>query len=642
MKQYIVILGDIKALDREILCRAASTAELEVTGMVDIDPAFRFPEDQLPRGFISCLAAEKKTIVHLFGVLPIGTGEKIPFFQNVPPGDIDPFLLNLPIQGFFENPLTMATACSIIQTISRNNALIAQNANLTDEIIRYRNQKHRLVEIGTALTRESDLGDLLKLILAICREMVDADAGSIYVRNRVKPGGAYAPSLTFKVAQNDSVNVGEMNEFTLPIDENSIAGYVARTAMSLNIDDVHHIDKSVPWHFNGGWDKKVGYTTKSMLTLPLKNISGEVVGVLQLINKKRKSTKRVGDSDTFVQEASAFTLSDEEFVQSIASQAAVSIERAHYHECIKALFEGFLESSIAAIDERDTVTSGHSKRVMEYVAAFIEAVKNDDKKRFRKLIESQNRITQFQYAALLHDIGKIGVPEALLTKETRLDSAEWKNLEMRFRLILPEKGDSGNQTDQMFTGDENPLQFLCFVNRAGYLDDQNFEKLLKLKERLYRFTDGTTGTIFTDLEWEKLSVRRGNLTEAERNAINSHATSTYRILSKIPWTKDLEQIPRIAAQHHERLDGSGYPNGLKKKDICLESRVLAVVDIFESLVAKDRPYKPKVPVVKALDILKQDVAAGKLDPDIVTFFIEKKIHEIFSDDQTLHLKQDSM
>jgi HD-GYP domain-containing protein (c-di-GMP phosphodiesterase class II) len=625
MKPYIVILGKITPEDHEILCKAALMADLEVREMKEILPGFHFPEDQLPRGFISCLDAAKETIVYLFGVLPIGTGEKIPFFQNIPRGDIDPFLLNLPIQGFFEFPLTMATACSIIQTIGRNRALIAQNENLTDEIIRYRNQKHRLVEIGTALTRESDLLELLRLILATCRVMVDADAGSIYVRNREKPGGAYADSLTFKVSQNDSVNVGVMNEFVLPINENSIAGYVAKTAMSLNIDDVDHIDKKVPWHFNGDWDKKVGYKTRSMLTLPLKNISGEVVGVLQLINKKHNSVKRAGDSDTFVQEASAFTLSDEEFVQSIASQAAVSIERAHYHECIKALFEGFLESSIAAIDERDRVTSGHSTRVLGYVTAFIDAVKSDGKKRFHSIIESQDRITQFQYAALLHDIGKIGVPEALLTRQTRLDDGEWKNLETRFRFIVPVESEcAGNQNDMIALQDEDTLQYLLSVNKTGYLDDQNFVKLLELKNRTYHFADGTSGTLLTEQEWEKLSVRRGNLTESEREAINSHASSTYRILSKIPWTKNLEEIPRIAAQHHERLDGSGYPDGLKKREICIESRILAIVDIFESLVSKDRPYKPKVSVPDALEILRSEANAGKLDSECCHIFHRKK------------------
>lgn len=626
MKPYIVILGEMNASDREILCKAASFADFDVTQFITFDPLFRFPEDQLPRGFISCLPADIRTIVQLFGDLPIGTGEKIPFFQNVPSGEIDPFLLNLPIQGFFQFPLTMAVTGTIIQTINRNWALIAQNRNLTDEIIRYRNQKHRLVEIGTALTRESDLNKLLRLILAICREMVDADAGSIYVRDRLKPGGPYAPSLTFKVAQNDSVNVGVMNEFTLPIDEYSIAGYVAKTALPLNIDDVYDVKDPVPWQFNGDWDKKINYTTKSVLTLPLKNISGEVVGVLQLINKKYENILRSGDCDSTNTEANVFTLSDEEFVQSIASQAAVSIERAHYHECIKALFEGFLESSIAAIDERDTVTSGHSMRVMGYASAFVDAVKNDRKKRFQSLVEPADRITQFQYAALLHDIGKIGVPEALLTKETRLSSDEWKNLEMRFRFIL-KNSDSTEISGGVRDNDE--IAFISSVNKSGYLDDQNYEKLLKIKEQIYHFADGTTGPLFTDTEWNKLSVRKGNLTEEERNAINSHATSTYRILSKIPWTKELEQIPIIAARHHERLDGSGYPDRLKSENICIESRVLAVVDIYESLVAADRPYKPKLSVEKALDILRSDAISGKLDKDVVDFFIEKKIYDTF-------------
>jgi response regulator RpfG family c-di-GMP phosphodiesterase len=262
-------------------------------------------------------------------------------------------------------------------------------------------------------------------------------------------------------------------------------------------------------------------------------------------------------------------------------------------------------------------------RVMGYVSAFIDAVKNDPEKRFQNLVEPVERITQFQYAALLHDIGKIGVPEALLTKETRLNNDEWKNLEMRFRFILKDSVSNGG------VGGNNEIDFIASVNRSGYLDDKNFVKLQKIKEQIYHFTDGTTGPLFTDTEWDKLSVRKGNLTDRERIAINSHATSTYRILSKIPWTKELEQIPIIAARHHERLDGSGYPDGFKAENICIESRVLAVVDIFESLVAKDRPYKPKVPVEKALDILRSDASIGKLDKNVVDFFIEKRIYETF-------------
>jgi hypothetical protein len=177
--------------------------------------------------------------------------------------------------------------------------------------------------------------------------------------------------------------------------------------------------------------------------------------------------------------------------------------------------------------------------------------------------------------------------------------------------------------------------FLEKINKAGRLKDEDLTRLDSIRNKWYLTADGKKAGFLNDHEWQSLSVRAGTLTPEERELINSHALSTLRILSKIPWTRQLEMIPTIAATHHEKMDGSGYPHGLKAAEICLESRILAVIDIYEALVAQDRPYKPRMKPEKAMAIIEQEVAAGHLDPAVVSFFKEKGIYLLYTD-QTRH------
>ena len=315
------------------------------------------------------------------------------------------------------------------------------------------------------------------------------------------------------------------------------------------------------------------------------------------------------------------------FVLSVASQAAVSIERVQLHENIKTLFEGFLRSSVAAIDERDKVTSGHSRRVMGFTTAFLDAALQDTVCPYFELSSSPERRRQLKFAALLHDIGKIGVPEHLLAKETRLSKGEFSAILARmdlveFQFTLKPQMVSWNSKQEI----ESDREMLLKVNRVGFLDDELFEKLCRLREKTFTSIDDETVAFLLDNEWSALSIRKGNLTKDERNLINSHAVSTYRILSEIPWTKHLEMIPAIASQHHERMDGSGYPEGLIGDRIQLESKILAVIDIYEALVAQDRPYKPRMSSDQALKIICDEAENGRLDKDVVSFFKEKGIY----------------
>ena len=628
MNSCIVVLGDIPGRDLQKLKETASLKGYDVVIYKDAKAAEHVLETGLPLAYISFLPCTPETVIDIFGYLPIGSGERIPFFQLVGE-NIPDCISDMPFLGVFQSPLTLAVITSVFLVIQRNGSLIQQNNNLVSEVINYRYQKLQLVKMGTALSSESDLEDLLQMILTISRDMLGADAGSIYIRQRSVPGGPLCNTLLFKIAQNDSVDIGLIAEHQIPINTNSIAGYVAKTAKALNIDDVRCIDAAVPYRFDTSFEQRYGYRTKSMLTVPLVNHDGEVVGVLQLINKKDDGKKSLS-ADQVDSEVEPFTLSDEDFVHSVASQAAVSIERAQLHESIKALFEGFLSSSIAAIDERDRVTSGHSKRVMGYVTAFLDAAAKEPSCPFSVLVSTPERRRQFQFAALLHDIGKIGVPEHLLTKEKRLQDGEFSSLMMRMDYIEMQLTINASLVSWISVKElHEDREFLHNINRAGYITDEQYFYLSNLSTKEYTAPDGQRVPFLSIREWDALSVRSGNLTVEERKSINSHAVSTRRILSKIPWTKNLELVPLIASQHHERIDGTGYPEGLTGDQMLLESKILALIDIYEALVAQDRPYKPKMHPEKALMILQEETENGHLDRDVLAFFREKEIYKIY-------------
>ncbi|KMQ50874.1 metal-dependent phosphohydrolase with GAF domain [Chitinispirillum alkaliphilum] len=628
MAQNIVLIGSLADSELELIKEVASQWNLEIT------PFDSQKSSPSAVGYISALPCSFDSLLQLFASQSIGFGERIPFFQKLETGTVPEFMKALPVSGFFQLPLTPPVVYNMIAAMVRNCDVVKRENQLIRDISKYRNQNHRLVQIGATLSYENDLVRLLELILTVSREIAGADAGSIYTCEKCKIDGVEKPALRFRVYQNDSVNLPN-SEVVMPVNSNSIAGYVAQSGASLLIDDVDSLDGSTPYCLSKKLEREFGYRIKSMLTVPLKNMEGDVVGVLQLMNKKFDHTKTLADPKDVKEYAFPFISEDEEIILSIASYAAVSIERVMLYDNIKMIFEGFLSSSIAAIDARDRVTSGHSKRVQGYAEAFVKAAAGmAEENVFTRLASSPERVRQFKFAALLHDIGKIGVPEAVLTKEHRLTEGGLSALISRFEyirllmrtteILLP--WESEEQLD-------SNIEFIKKINKAGYLCDEDYQCLLRLKDVKYRTIDGAEHKLISEYEWECLSVRKGNLTTKERELINSHAMSTFRILSKIPWTKSMEQIPYIACHHHEKIDGTGYPHGLKGEEIPLESRILAVVDIYEALVAQDRPYKPKMEYQKALGILKSEVDSGRLDPDVYRFFVEKEIYKLYLDQE---------
>ncbi len=594
------------------------------------------PECNNPHAFINFYP--ENMLPDLISILPAGVGERVPFFQCCTDFNLFQKAHHFPVTGIFSKHMNPHEVWSMFSTIKIHHDIRSQQHDLIKEVIKYRKQKQQLIRISTSLSSRNDIEELLEFILAESRDIVGADAGSIYIRKRDSRGKKFTDTLQFRVSQNDSIDFGSsMKSYEIPIDRNTIAGYVAYTGEVLNIPDVDDIDLSSPFKHASRLNLKVKYSIRSMLTVPFKNMAGTVVGVIQLINKKRDPSKRLNEKKDIDDNVVPFRFADEDFIFSIASLAAVTIERAQLHTDIQQIFEGFIDSSIAAVDERDRITSGHSRRVTGYAMAFVDAINSQISGPFADEHFSEERKRQFKFAALLHDIGKIGVPEGLLKKDHRIPLGMFDSIlsridYIRFTLInVPDLHCNCWQSVEELDDDR---EFLTEINGAGFLSAADLRKLEGIAEKYYINSYGERLPFLRKEEFEALRVRKGNLTEEEREIVNSHAVAGYRILSKIPWTSEFERIPQIASQHHEKLDGSGYPQGLTGEQIGLESRILAVVDIYEALVAQDRPYKPAMAPERVLAILRKEAEMGHLDSVVVEFFANTGIYRNYLDQLT--------
>jgi HD-GYP domain-containing protein (c-di-GMP phosphodiesterase class II) len=520
---------------------------------------------------------------------------------------------------------------------------------LEGALTRKSEELHDLNRIGVALSAERDIKKLLELILLKSREITNADAGSLYLVERGKDQDSPQNArLRFSLTQNDSVVV-PFEEQTMPLNETSIAGYVALSGRDVNVANAYQLPAGFPFKISRSFDEKSGYRTRSMLVVPMRDHEHKVIGVVQLINKKR-DPKMVLRPVSVVEEAVIpFTSVDEELVSSLTSQAAVAFENTLLIQDIRNLFDSFVLASVTAIESRDPTTSGHSRRVAVLTMGLAEQADSVATGPFRELRFTRDQLQEIRYASLLHDFGKVGVREKVLIKGKKLYVGEMLVIRQRFGYIKRtlEAEHLRAKLEQVLAGRSSPqllaemdstheerqrevdsvLRMIMQANEPSILEEDSVRALLDLPNRTFRDPEGNRQPFLTPNEVSALSIRRGSLSEKERREIESHVTHTYNFLSEIPWTGDFRRVPEIAYAHHEKLDGSGYPRRLTAKDIPVQSKMMTISDIYDALVAWDRPYKKSVPVERALDILREEAGQGKLDLDLLGLFIEAKVYE---------------
>src|SRR6195256_4714888 len=511
-----------------------------------------------------------------------------------------------------------------------------------------------LNRVGIALSETRDVEQLLDLILKKAREITAADAGSLYL---VEKGGVSAedglrvPQLRFKLTQNDSVQF-PFSEHTLPLTEDSMAGYSALHGEVIELADAYRLPKGRPFHFNATFDQQAGYRTRSLVTLPMKNGKGEVLGVLQLINCKRNANARLADSSAVRRWVHPFPEQAARLGLALASQAAVAYENSRLYQDIENLFDGFVNAAVKAIEQRDPTTSGHSHRVCEMTVALAEAIDRESRGPYGDLRFSREQMKEIRYAALLHDFGKVGVREEVLIKAKKLYPLQFVRVLDRFDYIrrdieariaqqkvealLSLSRKEAEKRLRMLDEEARPLlaeldryaEFIARANEPTLLPTSDFDVLNEIAHKSYRDPRGTERPYLSSEEVRFLSIPRGSLDADERRQIESHVLHSFNFLAQIPWTPEFRAIPGIARAHHERLNGKGYPFGLNSGQIPVQAKMMTICDIFDALSASDRPYKRAVPTDRALDILKLCVRDEEIDPELFRVFLDTQVYRL--------------
>lgn len=507
------------------------------------------------------------------------------------------------------------------------------------------NQLDRLNSIGIALSAEHDNNRLLEIILMGAKELTNADGGTLYTVTE-------EATLKFEILRTLSLNIamggstGKDIPFpTLPIyledgkpNNNMVAAYSVINATTVNIPDAY-LTEGFDFSGTRQFDEKMGYRSKSFLTVPMKNHENEIIGVLQLINAIDPQTNEI----------IAFSESHQHLVESLASQAAVALTNHHLIKGLKGLFESFIKLIADAIDEKSPYTGGHCQRVPELTMMLAEAAIKADAGPLKDFAMSEKEIYELKIAAWLHDCGKVTTPEYVMDKATKLET-----IFDRIHLI-------DHRFDLMATQRENAyLRKMLLQDRSGAMvnikqinhditvikkqldDDKNFIRKVNFgsesmkPEDLKRIRDiahyeylndsGHTVKFLSVDEVYNLTIERGTLTPEERMVINNHIVVTINMLESLPYPKDLRRVPEYAGGHHERMDGKGYPKGLTRDQMSIPARMMGIADIFEALTSKDRPYKKAKTLSETLYILGKMQLDNHVDPDIFDLFIREKVY----------------
>ena len=497
----------------------------------------------------------------------------------------------------------------------------------------------QIIAIVTALTAEKNIDKLLEMIIIQTKLLTHADAGTLYLYNSKKK------QLEFKVIQNDSLKIEktiitESSDWkTLPLydsvgqeNRSLVATVCALEEMIINIEDVY---ESTEYDFTGTvlFDKAKNYRSQSMLVLPLKDHDDNLIAVLQLINKQE------GDGTII-----PFTFDDEEIAVSLGSQAAVALTKQRLINDLELLLESFLTTINVAIEEKSPYTAGHIDKMVDLSLVLAREI-SIDKEYFPNITYNDDQLKEIKFAALMHDIGKITTPEHVIDKSTKLETIYDRihSVELRFEILKRDAyiqyleaksavSDPDLLQDIEVKYNENlqqldeEIDFLKTANIGGeYFSDENIERVRSIAQRTIRL-NGADGALLTENELENLTVQKGTLTHDQRMIINNHAHVSLRMLEQLPFPRKLERVAEIACGHHEKINGGGYPLGLKGDELSFEARILAIADIFEALSASDRPYKKAKKLSEAMKILFFMAKDGEIDIDIIRFFYESGLY----------------
>ncbi|MEN6587912.1 MAG: HD domain-containing phosphohydrolase [Sulfuricella sp.] len=504
--------------------------------------------------------------------------------------------------------------------------------------------------IGVALSGEKDLNRLLEAILLAAIKITQCDAGTLYSVTEDK-------TLRFEIVRTNSLGIALGGTTGRPVsfppvalydqsgepNNHNVVAYAVLNDKTVNIADAYN-EQGFDFSGTRKFDAANHYRSRSFLTVPMKNHEGTIVAVLQLLNSL--------DPDSG--EVTTFSAADQHLAESLASQAAIAITNRALINQLEELFESFITLINIAIDEKSPYTGGHCERVPVLTMLLAEAASAATEGPLANFHMSDKDRHELKIAGLLHDCGKITTPVHVVDKATKLHTLfdRIRLIDTRFEVLkrdaeialLKEKV----AALEMGHGDLAASEKTCRERIAQLDDDREFLRKANiggefmspaLQQRVqqigqYRWINelGVESDFLSQDEIYNLSVERGTLTAEERETINHHIVSTIHMLEALPWPNHLKRVPEYAGGHHERMDGRGYPKGLKGADMTLQARIMAVADIFEALTAKDRPYKEGKKLSDALTILGRMKLDQHIDPDLFDIFIRNQVYLQYAKD----------
>ena len=506
----------------------------------------------------------------------------------------------------------------------------------------------QLNAIGASLSAERDINRLLESILTAAKSITRADGGTLY---RLAEDG----TLRFEILRTSSLKyyLGGTTGNPVPFypihltgkdgkpNHSMVAAYAALTGKTVNIADAYTADG---FDFTGtrNFDKKTGYRSKSFLTVPMANHEHEIIGVLQLINAQDPKTGEI----------LPFSNADQRLAESLASQAAIALTNRMLINQLEQLFESFINLINSAIDEKSPYTGGHCQRVPALTMMLGEAASETERGPLSDFHMSEQDRYELKIAGLLHDCGKVTTPVHVVDKATKLETIYDRIhlIDTRFEILKRDAEiamlkDGGSpearaRYRERLRQIEEDRMFLRATNIGGErMHDDDIERVRRIAGYTWTDISGHEAKFLSDDELKNLTIRAGTLTAEERQVINHHIVATIKMLEALPWPRHLKNVPEYAGGHHERMDGKGYPRGLKREQMSVQARVMGIADIFEALTAKDRPYKKGKTLSESLEILGRFSQNGHIDPDLFDVFVRRKVYlryaEMFLDKEQI-------
>jgi len=494
-------------------------------------------------------------------------------------------------------------------------------------------------ELLTELSSFSSSHNLLPKILKEAQALTMADAGTLYLMEDEET----EPKLRFSVIRNKTLNIdknllgSDQESGFKPIllkneagEDNllNVASYCANTKQLVNIDDAY---TNNDFCFDGtkAFDQSTGYRSQSFLTLPLLNHNNDVIGVLQLINAKHPKTK----------ETIAFGKHLEPLIRGLSTYAAIALNNQILLQDHKNLLDAFIQCIAQAIDAKSPHTSAHCQRVPLLMELIAQAACEDEDV-FKDFNLDDDEWYELRVAAWMHDCGKLATPDTVLDKSTKLHvMQDGIDLIMaRLSTLTNTEATSISHTEEQI---HEIADFLSKANKGGeFMREEDQERIRELSQIQWTDLHGTSHPLLSEFEIESLCIPRGTLSVDERKVINNHMQVTIDMLESLPFPKKLRKVPEYAGGHHEKMDGSGFPKGLTRDQMSIPARMMAIADIFEALTARDRPYKPPMPISQALKILKNMKESNHIDPDLFDLFVKSEIWKTYADKVLLPEQKD--